>query len=181
MKLESTLLACVIAASLCGSAESLRAQQPQGRGFFEASLNGSYSAREAGDGSVAAGLGVIEYDGAGQASRKITVNAPDGEGGRRLLVFESEGTYTVNPDGTGTAVFTNTSPNPGAVDTFDFVITGVAPLWTPGRGRTRIATELVRGAKGGGRDRFPRHQRSEAHRRRPRIAARSAAMVARRW
>ncbi len=143
MKLEPKILALAACLTVAVAALPLAAQQRQGRGFSLASLNGSYGTQEAGDGTVAVGLGVVEYDGAGKASRKIIVNAPDGAGGRRLLVFESAGTYTVNPDGTGTAAFTNTSPNPGAVDTFDFVITGSTAVWVAGHGQSRVATELV--------------------------------------
>ncbi|MCP5110363.1 MAG: hypothetical protein GY953_05970, partial [bacterium] len=93
---------CLMAALLLGAAQ-LSAQPRRGRGFSEASLKGSYAAREQGDGSVSAGLGVVRYDGAGKTTRKLTVNAPDGNGGRRMLTFEAEGDYTVNPDGAGAA------------------------------------------------------------------------------
>lgn len=91
---------------------------------------------------MAVGLGLVEYDGAGGAVRRVKVNAPDEDGGRRILLFESTGLYTVNPDGSGTVTFTNTSPNPGAVDTFDFVIAGSGVTWLPGRGQSRVATEI---------------------------------------
>jgi len=141
--MQSTNVVLAIAAcAVLTAASPLIAQQRAGSGFSVASLNGAYGVHESGDGSVAVGLGVIEYDGAGRASRKITVNSPDGQGGRRLLVFESTGTYTVNPDGTGTATFINSAPNPGAVDTFDLVVTGSAVLWLPERGHSRVAVEL---------------------------------------
>ncbi len=139
--MKMKLYAIAAAAFLLASATA-DAQQGRSRDFTLASLEGRYAAQEAGDGVVAVGLGVVDYDGHGSAIRKITVNAPDGEGGRQLLVFESTGVYTVNPDGTGTVIFTNTAPNPGAIDTFDFVITGSVPVWRPGRHRSLVATEL---------------------------------------
>ncbi len=129
------------AALLVGAAVS--SAQPQSRDFSNASLVGSYAAEEQGDGSVSAGLGVVRYDGAGKAVRRITVNAPDPEGGRRILVFESDGEYTVNPDGTGSVVWVNRiTGGATTTDTFDFVITGVASRWVPGRGQANVATQL---------------------------------------
>lgn len=136
------LALAALTASVLGAAPAAQAQRRQGRGFSTASLNGSYGVQESGDGSVATGLGIVEYDGTGGAVRRVKVNAPDGSGGRRLIEFESTGTYTVEADGTGTVVFTNTAPNPGAVDTFDFVVTGSQALWVPGRGQMRVATEI---------------------------------------
>jgi hypothetical protein len=135
---------CVVAllALLAGSA-GLSAQSPQNADFSTASLVGSYAAQEHGDGSVSAGLGVVHYDGKGKTTRRITVNAPAEDGGRQILVFESEGQYTVNADGTGTVTYTNAISG-GAVttDTFDFVITEATPTWIPGRRPARIAAEL---------------------------------------
>ncbi len=128
---------------LLAGAASLSAESRRGGGFTMASLVGRFAAQEQGDGSVSAGLGVVHYDGKGKTTRRITVNAPAEEGGRRILVFESEGEYTVNADGTGTITYTNMiSGGAVTVDTFDFVITGTRSAWIPGRGLTRIATEL---------------------------------------
>ena len=54
-----------------------------------------------GDDHVSVGLGIVIYDGDGRTTRRVTVNAPDGIGGRRLIVFNSVGWYAVNADGTG--------------------------------------------------------------------------------
>ena len=122
---------------------TLGAQSHRERGFSDAVLNGCYGAREQGDGAVAAGLGVVCYDGAGNTTRSLRVNAPDGAGGRRILTFTSEGEYEVHPDGTATATYTNIiSEGESTTTTFDLVILGVAPSWTPGRGPRQIATEL---------------------------------------
>lgn len=137
-----TRCAAVLLALLV-SMSGLYAQSPTASGFSNQNLLGSYAAEEHGDGSVSVGMGIVHYDGAGKATRRIIVNAPGEDGERRILVFESEGTYTVNPDGTGFVTFTNsTSPGEATTDTFDFVITAVATAWIPGTGNLRIATEL---------------------------------------
>ena len=78
------------------------------------------------------------------------MNAPDGngDGGRRLLVFESEGTYEVNPDGTGTVSITNHISNGTTSEvTFDFVIQESQPN---GKGGQRRATKLYGVQREGG-------------------------------
>jgi len=110
---------------------SLTAEAKHTPRFSNASLYGQYAVQSIGDDHVSVGLGIVKYDGRGHATRRILVNAPDGAGGRRFLVFESTGEYSVNPDGTGVAVFDNEISN-GAMTrtTFDFVITeteGVSP------------------------------------------------------
>ena len=64
--------------------------------FRESSLFGTFAAVGAGDGHTSSSVGTVTYDGAGNVTRSLVVNAPDGNGGRRLLTFESEGTYEVN-------------------------------------------------------------------------------------
>ena len=122
---------------------ALNAQRPQASGFSVSTLNGCYGAREQGDASVAAGLGIVCYDGAGKTTRSLKVNAPDGAGGRRILTFDSEGEYEVHRDGTATATYTNViSEEETTVTTFDLVIMGVGPIWAPGRGTREVATEV---------------------------------------
>ena len=117
--------------------------QPNQSGFSNASLSGTFSAREEGDGSVSAGLGLVYYDGKGKTTRRIRVNAPGSNGDRRILIFESEGTYNVNPDGTGTVFYTTrVSGGPVTNDSFDFVITETENSWVPAAGVPRIGTEL---------------------------------------
>src|SRR5262245_45142534 len=72
-----------------------------GTGFRNSSLFGTFATIGAGDGHTSASVGTATYDGAGNVTRSIVVNAPDGNGGRRLITFEGTGTYTVRPDGTG--------------------------------------------------------------------------------
>ena len=134
----SLVLLTMLASSMAIGAESREAN-----GFSTASLVGAYSTQEQGDGSVSAGLGIVRYDGAGKTTRRVLVNAPAANGSRRILVFESEGTYSLNPDGTGTATYTNMISGGGTTTvTFDLVVTGTQSTWSPGRGGHRTATEL---------------------------------------
>ncbi len=131
-------------ATLLVAATGLTAQTTDADSFSNASVIGTYSANERGDGSVSAGLGLVRYDGKGGTSRRITVNAPAEGGGRRLLVFEANGNYTVNNDGTGTITYVNTiSGGMTSSVTFDFVITSTDIVWIPSVGRRRVATELT--------------------------------------
>lgn len=113
------------------------------RGFTTASLKGYYSAQGAGDGEVSASFGVVVYDGLGKTTRRITVNAPAEDGGRRLLEFPGEGVYTVNDDGTGTATYTNTfADGSTSIVNFDFVITRAEVVWPPKTPSVKLATEI---------------------------------------
>jgi hypothetical protein len=108
--------------------------------FRESSLVGTFAAVGTGDDNVSVSVGTVTYDGAGNITRTILVNAPDGNGGRRLITFDAVGTYEVNPDGTGVIHITNRIGT-GAVteNTFDFVIQESVPN---GRGGQRRATRL---------------------------------------
>jgi hypothetical protein len=108
--------------------------------FRESSLFGTFAAVGAGDGHTSSSVGTVTYDGAGNVTRSVVVNAPDGSGGRRLLTFESEGTYEVHPDGTGVVLLTNRIGNGSITEvTFDFVIQESEPN---GRGGQRRVTKL---------------------------------------
>jgi hypothetical protein len=118
----------------------LAANDARAARFRESSLFGTFAAVGAGDGSTSARVGTVTYDGAGNVTRSLVVNAPDGNGGRRLLVFESVGTYEVNPDGTGTVFVTKRITNGTSNEvTFDFVIQESEPN---GKGGQRRATRL---------------------------------------
>lgn len=138
--------AILIVVGMSLSAVSATAQTPridQPRGFTNASLKGFYSAQEAGDGDISAGFGIVVYDGLGKTTRQLTVNAPAEDGGRRILEFPGEGTYTVNDDGTGTATYVNTFAD-GATSTvhFDFVITKAEVVFPPKTPTAKVATEI---------------------------------------
>lgn len=124
-------VAALFLTALLGAMSLTAEAKHQNTRFTNASLYGQYAVQSIGDGHVSVGLGIVHYDGNGNATRRITVNAPDGTGGRRILIFESIGEYSVNPDGTGTATFDNDISNGDmTTTTFDFVITeteGVSP------------------------------------------------------
>lgn len=104
----------------------LSANGPGSRAAFtEASLVGNYALVGIGGANRAASVGITSFDGAGTASRRLVLNEVDpGGDGRILLNIPATGTYTVNPDGTGTAEFLNELPDGQIVPfTFDFVIT----------------------------------------------------------
>jgi len=93
-------------------------------GFGPASLRGSYALRGMGGPNEAASVGVTRFDGTGRATRSLVLNSALPPDSRQVIPIASKGTYTVNPDGTGTAIFDNFLPN-GSTTTFsfDFVIT----------------------------------------------------------
>ncbi|HLC16672.1 MAG TPA: hypothetical protein VJL89_10650 [Thermodesulfovibrionia bacterium] len=75
--------------------------------FDQASLNGVYSLTIEGHGglSPARALGVLHFDGKGNFSGLFNVNLQGSSFTERVIVpFPFEGTYTVNPDGTGTLI-----------------------------------------------------------------------------
>lgn len=86
-------------------------------------LRGSYASTGRADGYASRSVGVIQFDGRGNLSRFVRINSSDGTGGRRLLDLSSIGTYTVDPDGFGVMMMTNTLPGGGTSSvTYDFVI-----------------------------------------------------------
>ena len=116
--------------------------------FRESSLFGTFAAVGEGDGATSRSVGTVTYDGEGNVTRSLIVNAPDGNGGRRLLVFESVGTYEINPDGTGTVSVTNQISNGTSNEvTFDIVIQESQPN---GKGGQRRATKLYGVQREGG-------------------------------
>ena len=116
--------------------------------FRESSLFGTFAAVGEGDGATSRSVGTVTYDGEGNVTRSLIVNAPDGNGGRRLLVFESVGTYEINPDGTGTVSVTNQISNGTNNEvTFDIVIQESQPN---GKGGQRRATKLYGVQREGG-------------------------------
>jgi hypothetical protein len=108
--------------------------------FNESSLFGTFAAIGAGDGHVSSSVGTVTYDGEGNVTRSLVVNAPDGSGGRRLLNFESTGFYEVHSDGTGVMFLVNQISN-GSINevTIDFVIQDSQPN---SKGGQRRATKL---------------------------------------
>ena len=95
-----------------------------GGSFDVGSLQGSYASVGSAGSGVSVSVGVAEFDGLGNVTRFVRVNAEAEDGSRVLLDITSVGSYSINEDGTGVIEFTNTLPS-GAIATvtFDFVIT----------------------------------------------------------
>lgn len=147
-KRVSTVL---IAAAMLLGVSQVSAQLRQGSGFAIENLTGCYGSHGDGDAGVSVSTGVICYDGVGRTTRSLVINAPAGEGERRLLTFKSEGTYHVNSDGTGTAYYTNQiTGGQTTMVSVDLVILGPTSTWVPGRGQSKIATELLSVQREGG-------------------------------
>ena len=96
--------------------------------FSNASLDGTYAIRIIGLGGQAplAGISIANFDGNGNTvSNTPTLNLPGPTFGERfLLPFIGTGTYTVNPDGTGTNNSTFTFPDGSTAElSYNFVIT----------------------------------------------------------
>jgi hypothetical protein len=137
------LLRLIAAAALLLAATTASAAR-----FRESSLFGTFAAVGEGDGATSRSVGTVTYDGEGNVTRSLIVNAPDGNGGRRLLVFESVGTYEINPDGTGTVSVVNQISNGTSNEvTFDIVIQESQPN---GKGGQRRATKIYGVQREGG-------------------------------
>lgn len=92
--------------------------------FDVGSLQGSYASVGRAGSGVSVSVGVAEFDGHGNVTRFVRVNAGAEDGGRILLDITSVGSYSVNADGTGVIEFTNTLPSGATANvTYDFVIT----------------------------------------------------------
>jgi len=131
-----SIRAIAAAAVLLVAASSAQA----GTGLRNSSLFGTYASVGTGDDHTSASVGTVTYDGEGGVTRSLVVNAPDGNGGRRRLLFEGTGTYTVNPDGTGVVFLTNVINGTSTIEvTIDFVIQESLAV---GKGGQRRATKL---------------------------------------
>ena len=121
-------LAALVAASAVGGAW-LVSTDTSARGqaqFDNGALRGAYALVGNGGANEAASVGVTRFDGAGGATRVLTLNEADPNSSSRLiLTIPATGNYTVNADGTGAAIFTNELPDGSKLPfTFDFVIGG---------------------------------------------------------
>lgn len=96
-----------------------------GAKFDDGSLRGDYAVVGNGGASEAASVGVTRFDGARGAERTLVLNEQDpNSSGRLILTVPATGSYTVSPDGVGSAVFLNELPDGSRVPFhFDFVIT----------------------------------------------------------
>jgi hypothetical protein len=122
-------LLVVAALALAGGLLSSEGASHRRGAFTNRSLIGAYALVGVGGSHDAASVGVTRFDGNGRASRNLVLNEPDPSGtGRMLVSISATGTYTVNPDGTGTAELLNELPDGTLIPfTFDFVITEARP------------------------------------------------------
>ena len=117
--------------------------------FTIASLQGRYA--YVNNNSGVASFGPMLFDGNGGLTLKDKANLPCSEPApscaRDMVDLTGDGTYTVNPDGTGAATITFTFSD-GTVfstDTFDFMISG-----TTKQGKTLLATQVFAADQAGG-------------------------------
>src|SRR5215471_1459237 len=125
------------------------ARAEENRTFTLESLQGSY-AYVNNTGGVAS-FGPMLFDGQGGVTLKDKVNlpcaSPDVGCSRSMADLTGEGTYTVNPDGTGVATitFTESSGTIRNPDVFDFMIAE-----TTKQGKTLLATQVFAADRSGG-------------------------------
>jgi len=88
------------------------------------SLNGSYASLLTNSPNVNASVGVAKFDGAGNVALSITFVGSSGDSGQPPTAFSGTmtGTYTINPDGTGSMNFAEV-PGVSNAQTFGFVTT----------------------------------------------------------
>jgi hypothetical protein len=116
------------------------APTPAPAGFTDASLQGPYALVGIGDAYVATSIGTVTYDGHGRGTRALILNSPGPDQGRRIVRLTGVKTYTVHPDGTGTATVTETLPDSSTYTAhLDFVITQAVVGRADG---VRVATEV---------------------------------------
>jgi hypothetical protein len=86
-------------------------------------LNGSYGFAAQTSPVPSGSIGKMSFDGTGNMTATFTNIGTPGNG-KQLQVGNANrtGTYTLNPDGTGTITFTTQPPNPSAPPTFAFVL-----------------------------------------------------------
>ena len=122
------------------------------RGAFTIhSLYGKYA--YVNDNGGVASFGPMIFDGKGGLTLKDKANlpctSPDVGCPRSITDLTGEGTYTVNPDGTGVATITFTDSNGTVINppnnVFDFVISGAEK-----KGKALLATQIFAASRFGG-------------------------------
>jgi hypothetical protein len=110
--------------------------------FTVASVVGTFAWTHIGHGGQfpSAGLGVLTFDGAGTFSGTVTLNLPGEDFTNRIPDYRTSfsGSYTLNPDGTGTSTARFTLPGSGRQETSSHFVVTKAVV----RGGRRIAREL---------------------------------------
>jgi hypothetical protein len=142
--LKGLTCAALASAFLAGQPGAASAQG-NAPAFGNSSLRGDYAyVNNTGD---VASLGPIVFDGAGGLTLRLITSLPCPTPGvacqRGSSSFDAEGTYSVKPDGTGTA--TIDFPAPFGPIVYDFVI-----VKAERRGPRPLALEVFSAAKSGG-------------------------------
>ena len=119
--------ACILAslAAIPGAAFAQQEHGPQTHGKYTlASVCGDYAAVATYGANVARALGHEEMDGHGKLTGSAIVNQPGPNDTRAITSIGLEGTYTVNPDGSGSMILTVILPGGMTASvTEDFIIT----------------------------------------------------------
>jgi hypothetical protein len=125
-----TLTLIALTALIYGGSRAVFAGQGRGDAsshhheYSLASLNGNYAFVGTYAANIASNLGVVTFDGGGDAKGSVLVNQPAENGSRTIVKVGLTGTYSVNGDGTGTVSFTVIFADGHSSDvTEDFVIT----------------------------------------------------------
>lgn len=119
--------------------DSSNTPSEQPHGYSLASVNGSYAIVGTYAGIEALDLGVVDFDGHGNAKGTVLVNQPNPDGSREVVTVGVAGTYSVNSDGTGKIAFVVSFPDGHTANvTEDFVITRAKS-----QGGTFIATSMT--------------------------------------
>ena len=125
-KFQSVALLVVLFGSLSQGAlaQDRRDEVSSKVDYTLASLCGNYGIVGSYSGGVARALGTQTMDGHGKLTASAIVNEPGPNNTRTLTPLSLSGTYTVNPDGTGSMALTITIEGGATVNvTEDFVIT----------------------------------------------------------
>jgi hypothetical protein len=118
------LIALSTAAPLVLNAQQdLNAASARGK-YTLASICGDYAAVATYGANIARALGTEQMDGHGKLTGSAIVNQPGANDTRTIVSIGLQGTYTVNPDGTGSMILTVILPTGATASvTEDFVIT----------------------------------------------------------
>ncbi len=122
IRVAAILIGAAVAGLWIGSIGTAARERPR---FGAPSLQGSFALVGNGGANEAASVGVTVFDGVGNATRSLVLNEADPDSsGRLILRIPATGSYQVNDDGTGEAVFVNELPDGSKVPfNFDFVVT----------------------------------------------------------
>lgn len=123
-KLGLLLLASLGTTSLAAIAQTDHDREPSQVKYTLASFCGDFGIVGSYSGGIARALGTQTVDGHGNLTGSAIINEPGPNGTRSITSIGLSGTYTVNPDGTGSMALTITVQGGATVNvTEDFVIT----------------------------------------------------------